>query len=232
MKPFDSILKVLTDRMPRKAAFASLVMIVTLVVFGVLFIFLGGYDDDQIEKNAALKGNLDKVTKNAKMTRDDRQFVLDNKDKYDELLRGDRLVPHTRRVAMSQLQTIALQRGLTTLSSNFTVAANPTTGGAATAAVSGGYRVQVEKVDLKIGASLDTQAYEFMLVLNESFPGSAVIEEFKLDRAPEITTDALNQVARGKDSGLVRGELRFTWRTAQAQETENAAAAPPPRGRQ
>ncbi len=225
MKQFDKLLKLLTDRMPRKVAFASLVLGGTLIAFVFLFIFLGGAHDSVLETNANLKRDLTNTTKNASTARDNRQFILDNKDKYEELLKGDRLVPHTRRVAMTQMSTIALQRGLSALSSNFTIAGNPVTGQAANAPVTGGYKLQVEKVDLKVGAALDSQVFEFMLDLTDtSFPGSAIIEDFKLERAASLTTEGLNQVSQGK-ADLVRGEVTFTWRTAQAQDQDPNAPA-------
>jgi hypothetical protein len=226
MKKFIDIgMKLLTDRMPRKVAVASIVMTLTLVAFAVLFFVLGGAHDDAMEANANLKKNLDQISRNAKQSKDDRQFILDNKEKYEALLGGDRLIPHTRRTAMAQMQSLALQRGLTNLSYNFT-AAGERNANVAGPVITGGYKIQVEKVDLKVGAALDSQVYDFMLDLADSFPGSAVVEQFTLERAPDITTDALNMVSRGRDSGLVKGEVHFTWRTAQAQDTDKKGDAP------
>ena len=226
MKIIAVIMKSLTDRMPRKVALASIVMAITLVIFAVLFFVLGGAHDDAMAANTSLKKNLDQTTRNLKTVKEDRQFILDNREKYEDLIHGDRLVPHTQRVAANQLRNLALQRGLTNLGYTFT-AASAAVG--STQTVAGGYRVQAEKLDLKIGAALDTQVYDFLLDIGEAFPGSAVVEQFSIERAPNITTEALNNVSRGRDSGLVRGDIHINWRTAQAQEPDKPAG-PAPRG--
>jgi hypothetical protein len=132
-------------------------------------------------------------------------------------MHSDRLVPHTRSVAMAQMQKLALQRGLTTLSYNFASTDNAT----ASETVTGGYRLQAEKVNLKLGSALDTQVFDFVADLGESFPGSAIVQELKLERAPELSTEALNHVSNGEESGLVKGEMVFAWRTAQAQDKDD-----------
>ena len=220
MKFIAITMKMLTDRMPRKVAIACVIMSATLITFGLLFIFLGGAHDDAQARNGDLKRNLDSTTRAFKTAKDDRQFIVENSERYEALLRGDRLVPHTRRVALAQLQTLALQRGLSSMQYNFTTGTGPTGGAAAT--VAGGYRLQVEKVDIKLGAPLDTHVFEFVLDLADSFPGSAVVDQFALERAGLITDEALNQVSRSKDSGLIKGEVHFSWRTAQAQDAEGA----------
>jgi hypothetical protein len=228
MKIIDMVMKLLTDRMPRKTALASIVMTFTLIIFAGLFFTLGTSHDDAFDRNVALKKDLGQTTSTVKKLKDDRKFILDNQEKYEELLHGDRLVPHTRRVAVTQLTNLALQRGLTTVNFNFTAAGERAASAAASQPVTGGYKVKVEKIELKVGSALDTQLYDFIQDLGESFPGSAVVEQFTLERAPEITTEALNQVSRGHESGLVHGDVQLTWRIAEAEEQDkkNAPAAP------
>lgn len=224
MKPAAVLMKLLTDRMPRKAAIASITMGVTLVTFGLLFLFLGGAHSDALEKNQSLKKNLTQTSTTAKQAKDDRQFVLDNKEKYEELLRGDRLVPHTPTVAQDHLSMLVRKRGLTSASIAISAVGEGAAAKVASQPVSGGYKVQVQKLELKVGAPLDTQIFEFLLDLGESFPGSAVVEQFKLERATDITTDALNQVSRGTEAGLVKGEVTVIWRTAQAEDKDKKDA--------
>ena len=220
-KYIDLGMKFLVDRMPRRAAISVLILAGVLILFAILLPTLGGADDEANEHNASLKDEIAQITKNANQSREDRQFILDNQQKYDDLVHGDRLVPHTRRVAMAQMQKLALQRGLTALSYNFTSEGDRSPTAGAGKPLSGGYKVQVDKVELKVGAPLDNQIYDFVQDLNQSFPGAAVVEQVTMDRAPQLTTDALNQVSRGQDSGLVKGQVVFTWRTAQALDDKS-----------
>jgi hypothetical protein len=225
MKPVARLMKLLTDRMPRKTAFASVTMTATLIVFAIVFFVLGGAHDDALEQNASLKKSLDQTTRNAKQAKEDRQFVIENQTKYEELLNSDRLVPHTRRVALDKLEFLKKQDGLTSVNYNFAAAGQRSAASAASQPVTGGYKVQVETVELKIGAPLDTSVFDFLLDLGEKFPGSAVVETFAIERAAEITTDALNQVSQNREAGLVKGEVHLTWRTAQKEEDPAKAQA-------
>jgi hypothetical protein len=218
-KYVDLLMKFLTDRMPRKVAISSVVLAVTALLFLILLPLLGGAHTDAVELNQNLKASIEQTSAKLRTAKDDHKYVVDNMQKYEELLRGDRLVPHTRRVAMTQMQKLALDRKLTTLSYNFT-ALGDSAPGAARNAVKGGYKLRTDRVDLKIGSALDTQVYDFVTDLGENFPGAAVVEQLTLERAPEISGDALNQVSRGQESGLVKGDVVFAWKTAQKQEEE------------
>jgi hypothetical protein len=230
MNPIARVMKLLTDRMPRKVAIASVFISVTLVVFAFLFVSLGSAHDEAIAKNSTLKKTLDQTTRNAKQSREDREFILGNQEKYEELLHGDRLIPHTRRVATDQLAALARARGLTTLTYDIAAAGVRAAATAASQPAKGGYRVKVEQMSLKVGAPLDTDVFDFLMDLGENFPGSAVVEQFSLERAAGLTTDALNQVSRGRESGLVKSEIHVTWRTAEAEDDDKKPANPPARG--
>jgi len=214
----DVAMKFLTDRMPRKVAVSSVILAVTVLLFLILLPLLGGAHTDTLATNEGLKATIDQTSQKLRQAKDDRKYVTENTQKYQELLGGERLVPHTRRVAMTAMQKLALERGLTTLSYNFTALGDRSPRGAANAPVTGGYKLQAERVDLKVGAPLDTTIYDFVLDLGEKFPGAAVVEQMILERSPDIGTEALNQVSRGQESGLIKGNVVFAWKTAQKQE--------------
>ncbi len=219
-KYIDVLMKFLTDRMPRKVAVSSIILAVTALLALIVVPLLGGAHTEAVETNAGLKTTIDQMSNKLRQAKDDHKYVVDNMQKYEELLSGDRLVPHTRRVAMTAMQKLAVERGLTTLSYNFTTIGERSPGGAASAPITGGYKLQAERVDLKIGAPLDTTVFDFVMDLGENFPGAAVVEQMTLERSPEIGTEALNLVSRGQESGLVKGNVIFAWKTAQKQEEE------------
>jgi hypothetical protein len=218
---FAPLLKTLADSMPRKVMISCFVLAGTLLMTLILVPTVGGLHGDILDTNTHLKTSIKKLSDNLATAKDDHQFLVDNHERYDALISSDRLIPHTRTVAMTQMQKLAIVRGLTTLNYNFKLQGE---GGQSTEKVMGGYRLHSEVVELKIGAPLDTQIYDFVTDLGESFPGAAVVEEVKLERAPALTTEALNAVSSGQESGLVKGEMTFAWRTAQAQEPDSSKA--------
>jgi hypothetical protein len=225
MKIVDLVMKLLTDRMPRKAALAAIAMVVMLLLVAILVPTLGVADGNAQDRNVQLKASIAKTTKGLAQAEDDQKYVVSHEQEYEDLLHGDRLVPHTERVAITQMQTLYQQRGLSALTYTFTAGATRAVASAGKPSNAGGYKLKLETVTLKVGAPLDTQVYDFMMDLGENFPGTAVVEGFTLERAAEITTDELNQVAHGQDSGLVKGEIVFTWRTAEKeQETDKGKA--------
>jgi hypothetical protein len=211
----DLLMRQLTDRMPRRVAISVIALAVTLVLALVIVPVLGGFHSDTLDRNEGLKSSIGALTKNLKQAKDDHKYILDHRDEFDELTHSDRLIPHTRSVATAQLAKLALGRGLTTLSYSFSAAGDKTT---SRDQVTGGYRVQVENIDLKVGSALDTQIFELVTDMNENFPGVAVVESLAMERAADLTTDALNAVSRGQESGLVKGVIGLSWRTAQAQD--------------
>ncbi len=213
-------LKFIAD-LPRKTAISLVVILCSTVLFGLLYPTLGGIQESAHAENDKLKRDIDQTRRNAQQSKVDKEFVLENKDKYEALLAGDRLVPHARRAAVRQLTELAQARGLSTLQYSFAAAGDQSATKVRSQPASGDYRVSVEEVDLKIGAPLDTQLLEFVYDLGDNFPGAAVVQSIQLDRVPKITDDMLDKVSGGgQDAGLVTGEVKFTWRTAQANEDD------------
>lgn len=211
----DPVMRLLTDRMPRRVAISVVALAATFLLALILVPILGTFHSDTLDRNDQLKSSIAGLTKDLKSAKDDHQYIIDNKDQFEELTHSDRLIPHTRSVATAQLQKLALSRGLTTLSYSFSAGGDKTT---SRDQVTGGYRVQVENIDLKVGSALDTQIFELVTDMNENFPGIAVVESLSMERAQDLTTDALNAVSKGQESGLVKGAIGLSWRTAQAQD--------------
>jgi hypothetical protein len=224
MKPIqkyiDLGMRFLTDRMPRRTAIAIVVLAGLFLSLAVLVPLLGGFHSDTVDANVRLKASIAKLTKGLQQAKDDHQFVLDHRGRFDALMHSDKLVPHTRGNATDYLQKVAVQRGMTTLSYSFGAVHNDP--GSSRESVTGGYLVHAEDVELKLGAPLDTVIFDFLTDLTESFPGSVVIETLTLDRTPDFNTDALNNVSRGQEAGLLKGTAGLSWRTAQAVEPEKA----------
>lgn len=134
------------------------------------------------------------------------------------MLASDKLVPHTRVNAAQQLEALARQRGLESLNYNFIAAADQSLASVKSQPTTGGYKVSVENVELKLAASLDTPVYGFLMDLGDDFPGAVVIQSFTITRQPTVTDTAIDRLSHGLSSGLVNGEVKLIWRTAQAVE--------------
>jgi len=176
-------IRLLAD-LPRITALALVVIAGSLILFGILYPVLGGAEDGAQADNERLTREIRQAEKNLSQAKADYQFVVDNKDLYDNLIQGDRLIPHTRREAVRQLQTLAQQRGLSNLGASFAAAGDQSLKTVTSQPTSGQYRVSVENIELKVGAPLDTQIFEFVLDLAESFPGAAVVQYVEMQRAP------------------------------------------------
>lgn len=188
------------------------------VIFIGAFIFLSGALEDATNLNRRLENDLRANQAAINRAQEDYVFVLENDRRFEEAMASDEIVPHTRRAAARQMQTVALENGLTSLNYNFAAEGGQSRARnqAAAAPSSAAYTLHVETIDLEVGAPLDRPVYAFIEELIRSIPGTAVVREVSLQRAETITTDMLNRVALGQDSGIVTGSIQFSWRTAQA----------------
>lgn len=186
------------------------------VIFIAAFIFLSGALEDSTNLNRRLENDLRANQAAIKRAQDDYVFVLENDLRFEEAMASDEIVPHTRRAAARQMQTVALENGLTSLNYNFAaVGGQRERNQAAAAPSSAAYTLHVENIDMEVGAPLDRPVYAFIEELLRTIPGTAVVREITLERAETITTDMLNRVALGQASGIVTGSIQFSWRTAQ-----------------
>jgi hypothetical protein len=140
-------------------------------------------------------------------------------------MQSDKLIPHTRRTAVRQLQAHALEFGMSELSFNFQAVGAQAPDQVASQPKAGDYRVFVENIELKVGAPLDQNVYSFIAAVHDEFPGTMTLTGLELDRAAAITPEALNKVSRGEDSGLVKGTVKYSWRTAQKNEEADKKGA-------
>lgn len=177
-----------------------------------------------IEENTRLTQSIEQAKNRTSTAQADIKYVGANQAKYEELLKSDRLVPHTRRVAVLELQRVARAHGFTQLTYQFSDVGQNSVTAAASQPVTGAYRLSVEEIELAVGTPVDGAVYRFIADITDRFPGSAVVQEVTLQRAPSVTSDALNAVSSGADSGLVKGEIKMVWRTAQANEKAGEGA--------
>lgn len=203
--------------LPRKVLVAVAVLAGSLVLFGILAEFLGGALSASVAENTRLKRSVDQATKDTLTANADYQFVTENAEYFERLIKGDRLVPHTRRDAFKQLQSMALEHGLTSLAADFAAVNDRASAAQAT---TGAYRVSAEAIKVKVGAPLDGQIYRFIADLRQNFPGAAVLVSVKLSRPPKVTPDMLAKINR--KGVIVDGEMELIWRTALANQPEKA----------
>ncbi|MGE3474404.1 MAG: hypothetical protein AB7H70_01220 [Rhodospirillaceae bacterium] len=211
------------ESIPRPALKGIGVLLVTAALFALSFVFLGGARDNALAEGRRLNNEITTITKSITQTRQDIEYVEQNKDRYETLIKSDKLIPHTRRAALAALRDAAVPHGLEN-ALNFTFgASNAASLEAATSQpASGAYRVNVEAITLKISAPLDGPIYRFIDDVAMSFPGSLSLESLSLSRAPEVNESLLSEVSLG-NGGLVTGDVLFSWRTAQKEEEKGAA---------
>ena len=208
---------------PRPVLISIAVLLAGLVLFAILVPVLGGARDDAFAANSQLANEIERIKKSVTQSKTDQEYVANNSAAYEELLKGDRLVPHTRRAATVELENAARANGFTTLNYSIGAVSANSRKAVENQPTSDAYRVSVETITLNVGAPIDGAIYQFMAAINETFPGSAVIDTFSIKRAEVVDAKALSAVSRGgKDAQLVDGEISISWRTAQAKEKPDA----------
>jgi hypothetical protein len=217
---FINRVKFLAD-LPPLTAIGVVVIAASTVWFAIFFPLLGGYEERTRDENAQLTREISEAEKGATQSSEDEQFIRKNKELYDEIVHGDRLIPHTRRAAIHQLQDLALQRGLSSLSYTFTPIAETSAKGVTSQPKGDLYHVSVENIELKVAAPLDTQLFDFVLDMGEAFPGAAVVQSVDFMRPGTIDEQTLERVG-SRDSGIVTGSVKLLWRTAQANEEKKS----------
>jgi hypothetical protein len=193
----------------------------SLVLFVTLLFTLGSARDTAQSDVVRLRNDLQAVQSNLRQSKEDFDFIVANQSRFESLMGGDKLVPHTRRTAIRQMQSLASEAGLSELNYNFQAAAALTPDAVAQQPKSNLYRVYVENIELTLGAPIDQGFYSFLAAAHDDFPGSMVVTEIDMSRAPVVTKEALNSVSRGDDSGLVKGKIRYSWRTAQQNQQDS-----------
>ena len=215
-------MKLLTDRMPRITvlALAAIARIAGPVRAFYARCSRGALDDAQTD-NQRLTREIAQAQHNLSKAKGDYQFILDNKDVYDSLLKSDRLdPPHPPRGCRASCRGSRSSAASRRWSYSFAAAGDQSLKSVTSQPTSGQYHVSVENIELKVGAPLDTQIFDFVLDLAESFPGAAVVQYVEMRRAPEIGEGMLDNVSQGQESGIVSGDIKVTWRTAQANEPD------------
>jgi hypothetical protein len=213
------------DAIPRPAFLGIVVLFVTAALFAMSFFMLGGARDSAVAEGKRLQNEITKITSAITRSRNDQEYLDVHLARYEELIKSDKLIPHTRRAALTALRAAAEPHGLAD-SLNFTFTAG--TGSVAAAQsqpTSGAYKVSVETIALKIAAPLDGAIFRLIDDVNRTFPGSVVLESMTLERPLEVNEAALSDIGRGSSS-LVTGEVTLSWRTAQKEEDPKAKAKP------
>lgn len=205
--------------LPKPVLIATSVIVVVLILIAAAVPLLGGARDDAQMLTTRLNSELQGANSAIRQNREDVAYVTENVARYEALMKGPLLVPHTRRAAVAHLQEIARQYGLSRLNYSFTAAASNSLAAVQNQSQAGGYTVGVESIQVDVAAAVDGQIYRFFDDILTAFPGSIVIEQFTLSRNPFITEGDLALIAAGQ-GGLVSGEARLSWRTAQAVQTE------------
>lgn len=194
--------------LPKKVLISLGVIAGALLIFGISVPFLGGSLDDTLADNSRLRAEIARVNTAITQSAADQTYVKENTAQYEALLKSDRLVPHTRRVAVVELESKAKEFGLTGMTYSVEgVAAANSLQSAASQPSSGAYALSIQEIKLEIKAPLDGSIYRFVDGVTASFPGSAVVREARLTRGLTANDG-------------VEGTITLSWRTAQAQETK------------
>jgi hypothetical protein len=206
--------------LPRRVAIALGIIIGSGALYGALLFTLGTAVIDATIANGRLKAEIADARQKSSTAQSDFDMVAANKEKFEQLMQSEKLIPHTRRDAARQLQAVALQHGISSLNYDFAVVADKAPAAVASQAKSDAYRVDVEGISLKIGSPLDGQIYNYVLDIQKDFPGTVILQSMDLSRAPQVTTSMLDRVSQAQDAGLVIGDVRLLWRTAQSKQDD------------
>jgi hypothetical protein len=206
------------ENIPKKVLISLGVILGSLLIFVVLLFTLGDSRLDAEGSRQRLTNDIAATKKALAQTQADHKYIGDHQAQFETLLKGDRLVPHTRRIAILELQRVGVADGLSALSYSFKPIGIMSAAGAQSQPTSDAYRVSVENIALKVSAPIDGDVYRFVRDINAAFPGSIVVQSIKLTRAPEITSAMLAAISQGQDAQIVSGEVSVLWRTAEAQE--------------
>jgi len=204
--------------LPKPVMISVVVIGASLFLFVLLYFTLGSASNSAQADVARLRGEVSSTQSKITNFKDDYDFVINNQKRFEALMSSDKLIPHTRRTAIRQMQALALEFGLTGLNYNFQAAGLQAPEAVTAQPKSGSYRVYIENIELTVGAPLDQSVYSFIAALHDDFPGTMVAAEYDINRAPSISTEALNLVSRGEDSKIVQGKIKYSWRTAQKQD--------------
>jgi len=212
----------LFSNFPRAVLISLAVGIAAIAIIAITVPVLGGARDEAYAQNGRLNGDIARVRKGTTDTQADIDYVQQNGAQYEALLQSDRLVPHTRRAAIVELENSARNNGLTAMTYTIGAAAASTSAQAVQSqSAAGGYRVSVENITLMVGAPTDGSIYNFIADIMNTFPGSAVVQSMSISRASFISAAALEALSRGEDPKLVEADIIVSWRTAQAEEKKD-----------
>jgi hypothetical protein len=156
---------------PRHVAISSVGIVASIVLFAALYFTIGTSLVQAKADNTRLKSAIAQASKSIEQVNQDYAFVTENLQRFEALLQGERLVPHTRRDATERLQELAKQYGVSSLNWTITPFGDLSVATATSQSKSLGYRVNAESIALKIGAPLDGQIYKFVSALTRDFPG-------------------------------------------------------------
>lgn len=79
-------------------------------------------------------------------------------------------------------------------------------------------------VKIQFSSNSDVDAYNLIKNIGLSFPGSIVVNEYKITKSADITGDLLTQVSEGKNlNGVVSGNIVFRWQTIRDNPDADAA---------
>jgi len=198
------MMRILTA-LPKNVMISLAVIAGALVILALAIPFLGGGRDDTFAENARLQGEISRINAAITQSKSDQLYVAENLAKFEELIKSDRLVPHTRRAAVIDLEEKARSNGLTGLNYSIGAVATNSLRAVAGQPSAGTYRVSLEEIALKVAAPLDGAVYRFIDAITQKFPGAAVVHTLTLMRGATPATG-------------VQGEIGVSWRTAQEQE--------------
>ena len=76
-----------------------------------------------------------------------------------------------------------------------------------------GYVVLSSAIDVEVEALDDIDFYNFMYLMENAFPGHIAVTSVRLQRATDLSEVSLRQIGSGLSMTLVKGNVKFIWRT-------------------
>ena len=162
------MIKLVAD-IPRTVLMSLGILAGSLVIYILLVSTLGSALDSAISQHDSLNRQISNARGSLSQSEEDQRFILDNQEYFEELMNSDRLIPHTRRAAITELQRAATDNGLSNLTYSFQAVGDASAESVGVQPATGAYKVSLEQLEMRVGAPFDGPIYKFLNDLTESF---------------------------------------------------------------
>lgn len=205
--------------MTPKVRRSLVVLVLCALGAGIGLPVLFGFLDEAQNQNRQLQNQWRTLQAQIRHVQDEIHYVNDNRQHYESVLARGILDPQDRLAALQSLERLARQHRLIAPPSyEFSPSVTSTPVDRELAR----YEILNSPVELGVTAFLDTDIFNLVHAMTESFPGAAVLTSVTVSRQSQITPQALQAIRDGGAPPLVEARIALTWRSARDTEGQTA----------